>query len=118
MLFLLPARARPEFNECRNKTKKLNSNQLVELPDAIGQLTGLKALLLHNNQLTALPESIVALTNLGHLSLLDNPPLIRSAQSAAVSGVAPTTRSSRYYYYYFDYCRRSLNRSVSNRLEL
>ena len=84
MLFLLPARARPEFNECRNKTKKLNSNQLVELPDAIGQLTGLKALLLHNNQLTALPESIVALTNLGHLSLLDNPPLIPSAQSAAV----------------------------------
>jgi hypothetical protein len=44
----------------------------------------LKALLLHNNQLTALPESIVALTNLTELYLDRNPPLIRTAQSAAV----------------------------------
>ena len=62
----------------------LYSNQLAGLPDAIGQLTGLKTLFLDSNQLTALPESIVALTNLTELDLSDNPPLIRSAQSAAV----------------------------------
>jgi hypothetical protein len=48
------------------------------------QLTGLKKLCLYSNQLTALPESIVALTNLTTLYLFNNPPLIRSAQSAAV----------------------------------
>ena len=62
----------------------LDHNQLTALPESIGALTGLTLLYLHSNQLTALPESIVALTNLGHLSLLDNPPLIPSAQSAAV----------------------------------
>jgi len=62
----------------------LHNNQLAGLPDAIGQLTGLKRLSLNNNQLTALPESIVALTNLEELDLCNNPPLIRSAQSAAV----------------------------------
>ena len=65
-------------------TLLLTNNQLAGLPDAIGQLTGLKKLWLHNNQLTALPESIVALTNLTWLNLDYNPPLIRSAQSAAV----------------------------------
>ena len=61
----------------------LHENQLAGLPDAIGQLTGLKQLYL-SNQLTALPESIVALTNLTTLRLHSNPLLIRSAQSAAV----------------------------------
>ena len=66
-------------------TLRLSNNQLAALPDAIGQLTGLKTLRLDNNQLAALPESIVALTNLTRLDLRDNnPPLIRSAQSAAV----------------------------------
>ena len=63
---------------------RLHGNQLAGLPDAIGQLTGLKELGLGSNQLTALPESIVALTNLTRLTLENNPPLIRSAQSAAV----------------------------------
>ena len=62
----------------------LNENQLTTLPEWIGQLTGLKALYLYHNQLTALPESIVALTNLTLMYLDENPPLIRSAQSAAV----------------------------------
>jgi hypothetical protein len=62
----------------------LNNNQLAGLPNAIGQLTGLKKLDLSGNQLTALPESIVALTNLATLNLSNYPPLIRSAQSAAV----------------------------------
>jgi hypothetical protein len=65
-------------------TLHLDDNQLAGLPDAIGQLTGLKKLYLFNNQLTALPESIVALTNLTTLNLRNDPPLIRSAQSAAV----------------------------------
>jgi Leucine-rich repeat (LRR) protein len=66
-------------------TLSLTDNQLAGLPDAIGQLTGLETLWLNGNQLTALPESIVALTNLTRLDLRDNnPPLIRSAQSAAV----------------------------------
>ena len=65
-------------------TLLLSDNQLAGLPDAIGQLTGLKNLWLGSNQLTALPESIVALTNLTELDLDYNPPLIRSAQSAAV----------------------------------
>ena len=65
-------------------TLSLGGNQLAGLPDAIGQLTGLKTLSLSSNQLTALPESIVALTNLTELDLGNNPPLIRSAQSAAV----------------------------------
>ena len=62
----------------------LFGNQLAGLPDAIGQLTGLKELSLSSNQLAALPESVVALTNLTRLTLRRNPPLIRSAQSAAV----------------------------------
>ena len=62
----------------------LGGNQLAGLPDAIGQLTGLKKLYLFSNQLTALPESIVALTNLTTLDLFNHPPLIHSAQSAAV----------------------------------
>jgi hypothetical protein len=66
-------------------TLHLDGNQLAGLPDAIGQLTGLEELSLYSNQLTALPESIVALTNLTELNLgNNNPPLIRSAQSAAV----------------------------------
>jgi hypothetical protein len=65
-------------------TLYLHNNLLAGLPDAIGQLTGLETLHLNSNQLTALPESIVALTNLTRLFLVNNPPLIRSAQSAAV----------------------------------
>ena len=65
-------------------TLYLHGNQLAGLPDAIGQLTGLQKLYLAGNQLAALPESIVALTNLTGLDLGNNPPLIRSAQSAAV----------------------------------
>jgi hypothetical protein len=65
-------------------TLSLYNNQLAGLPDAIGQLTGLETLSLHKNQLTALPKSIVALTNLTRLFLVNNPPLIRSAQSGAV----------------------------------
>jgi hypothetical protein len=65
-------------------TLALYDNQLAGLPDAIGQLTGLKKLYLFSNQLTALPESIVALTNLTTLDLFNHPPLIHSAQSAAV----------------------------------
>ena len=68
------------------------SNQLAGLPDAIGQLTGLKSLVLGYNPLTALPESIVALTSLTKLNLGAqpliaypiNPSLVRSARSAAV----------------------------------
>ena len=67
----------------------LNHNQLAGLPDAIGQLTGLETLHLNRNQLTALPESIVALTNLDDLDLINNPPLIRSAQSVAVQAWLP-----------------------------
>ena len=46
-------------------------------------MTGLETLSLFSNQLTALPESIVELA-IYELDLDDNPPLIRSAQSAAV----------------------------------
>ena len=62
----------------------LYNNQLAGLPDAIGQLTGLKELYLGSNRIATLPESIVALTNLTELALINNPQLIRSAQSAAV----------------------------------
>ena len=62
----------------------LSGNKIATLPASIGQLTGLKSLHLDSNQLAALPESIVALTNLTTLDLNRNPPLIRSAQSAAV----------------------------------
>jgi hypothetical protein len=72
----------------------LDGNQLVGLPDAIGQLTGLKTLYLHFNQLTALPESIVALTNLRYLDLSHNPHLIRSAQSAGIQAWLQALRFS------------------------
>ena len=66
------------------ETLCLGSNILTAVAASIGSLTALTTLFLYSNQLTALPESIVALTNLTWLNLEYNPPLIRSAQSAAV----------------------------------
>jgi hypothetical protein len=62
----------------------LDGNILTAVPASIGSLTALTTFFLHGNQLAALPESIVALTNFTRLTLFNNPPLIRSAQSAAV----------------------------------
>ena len=50
----------------------LGYNQLIELPESIGNLTNLEELGLDKNQLTELPESIGNLTNLKWLWLPEN----------------------------------------------
>jgi len=50
----------------------LSNNQLIEIPELIGNLTNLTMLGLISNQLTRIPESISNLTNLKNLALLDN----------------------------------------------
>ena len=50
----------------------LAGNQLVSLPESIGNLTNLTELVLFENQITSLPESIGNLTNLTSLLLSGN----------------------------------------------
>ncbi len=54
------------------KTLSLHENQLITLPESIGNLTHLTTLLLSFNQLTTLPESFTNLTNLTELYLCSN----------------------------------------------
>ena len=58
--------------EKQAKRLDLSGMDLLELPEAIGQLTNLTSLTLWKNQLTALPESIGHLTNLTSLDLRFN----------------------------------------------
>ncbi len=53
-------------------TLNCDNNQLVELPESIGDLTALEQLCVRNNQLNALPDSIGNLTSLQLLSLENN----------------------------------------------
>lgn len=66
----------------RSKAKKLDLSvrlndretpQLTELPESLGQLTGLQELDLNVNHMTALPESLAQLHRLWVLCLSDNP---------------------------------------------
>ena len=50
----------------------VNDNQLISLPNSIGNLSNLVTLFVGENQLTSLPESIVNLTNLTSLVLQNN----------------------------------------------
>ena len=50
----------------------LSYNQLTEIPQSIGDLTGLKTLDLYGNKLTEIPQSIGGLTGLKNLDLSDN----------------------------------------------
>jgi hypothetical protein len=51
----------------------LSDNQLTELPDSFGNLTGLRTLLLNSNQLTALPQGIFRLPQETLIDLERNP---------------------------------------------
>jgi leucine-rich repeat protein SHOC2 len=53
----------------RSTVLNLRSNQLMSLPESIGNLPDLAELYLHNNQLRSLPDSIGDLSNLTWLSL-------------------------------------------------
>jgi len=55
------------------KTLSLTGNQLIALPDSIGELNDLEGLFLAGNQLKALPKTFFALKNLQYLSLDKNP---------------------------------------------
>jgi len=54
------------------KVLDLRNIGLAELPESLGQLTQLRALLLGHNQLKMLPESLVLLTNLDTLDINNN----------------------------------------------
>jgi Leucine-rich repeat (LRR) protein len=54
------------------ETLILDDNRLAELPDTIGQLTGLKTLSLYRNRLTVVPESLGQLIQLRILNVADN----------------------------------------------
>lgn len=49
-----------------------NANEILHLPDKIGNLTSLKTLILNSNRLTTLPSEITKLTNLEVLDLSIN----------------------------------------------
>jgi Leucine-rich repeat (LRR) protein len=51
----------------------LTANHLVKIPAFIGEMTGLKQLLLGNNKLTTLPFKLGFCTGLTNLQLYDNP---------------------------------------------
>lgn len=57
----------------RLRTLDLGHNQLVELPESLGDLTGLCGFLyLHDNRLASIPQSIERLKNLLYLNLSEN----------------------------------------------
>lgn len=56
----------------RLQSVDLSDNQLTRLPAAVGQLTDLESLNLRDNQLTGLPAAIGQLTDLESLNLSDN----------------------------------------------
>lgn len=56
----------------KNSVLRLNNCELVKLPDAIGELKGIKILYLRENKLQNLPTAITNLTQLDTLSLSTN----------------------------------------------
>ena len=72
---------------------ELNRNQLAQLPDCIGELSGLQSLYLNKNQLKQIPDSIGNLSGLQYLSLGDN-------QLAQIpSGIGQLSRLQRLFLY-------------------
>ena len=67
----------------------LGDNQLTDVPESIGNLTQLQTLDLRSNQLTDLPESIGNLTQLQWLNLRGNP--IPVQRRAAIQALLPNT---------------------------
>lgn len=73
----------------------LCDNFIERLPTSIALLTNLKSLSLHKNSLRTLPREIISLKNLTELSLRENPLVVRFVQELSMTPASLKEISAR-----------------------
>lgn len=77
------------------KALVLCDNQIEKLPTSLARLNNLKSLSLHKNLIKTLPRELIALRNLTELSLRENPLVVRFVQELSMTSASLLELSAR-----------------------